>query len=136
MNSLQSQERYVVTDKRVIDVLGGVSEDLLKFRGAVHIWDEMVPDSGTTTATQETETGLGDSVGTPLQAGANGTEYHLNSQAMEYCVASRRDWVQTPFVRPENQDARVAQLLWAGQVCLNNRRKLGVMYDIDNSIAA
>ena len=136
MNSLSSQERYIVTDPRVIDVLGGIGEDMLKFRGAIHIWDEMVPDVGTTTATQETESGLGDSVGTPLATGANGTEFHLNSRAMEYVVASRRNWTQTPFVRPENQDARVAQLLWAGQVCLNNRRKHGVMYDIDNSIAA
>jgi len=136
MNSLQSQERYVVTDQRVIDVLGGIGDDLLKYRGAVHIWDEVVPDVGTSTATPETEEGFGDGVGTYLQSGAHGTEYHLNTRCMEYIVHSRRDFVSTPFIKPANQDARTSHLLWAGQLCVSNRRKQGVLYDIDNSIAS
>lgn len=103
-NSLEAKERYVVTDERVIDVLGGAGEDMLKYRGAIHIWDEVVPDVGTSTATAETELGKGDSVGSYLASGNNGTEYHLNSQAMEYIVHSARDWVPTQFVRPINQD--------------------------------
>ena len=128
-NSLQSQERYVVTNQRDIDVLGGAGDDMLKFRGAVHIWDEVVPDVGTSTATPETEEGFGDGVGTYLQSGAHGTEFHLNTQCMEYIVHSRRDWVNTPFVKPANQDARTSHLLFMGQLTVNNRRKQGVMYD-------
>lgn len=135
-NSLQSQERYVRDSPQTVDVLGGAAEDMLKFRGAIHIWDEVVPDVGASTATAETENGKGDGVGTYLQSGSHGTEYHLNSQAMEYIVHRQRDWVTTPFIKPVGQDARVAHMLWMGQVVVNNRRKLGVAYDIDNSISS
>ncbi len=129
-NSLQSQERYVRDNAREVDMLGGISDEMLKFKGAINIWDEVVPDTGTSTAE------LIDGVGTFQQSGAHGSEFMLNSAAMEYVVHSRRDFVTTPFVKPQNQDARVAHILWLGQVVVNNRRKLGVHYDIDNSIAA
>ena len=137
-NSLQSLERYTVTNQRIIDVLGGASEEMIKFRGAVHIWDEVVPDVGTSTATPETQNGAGDAVGTYLQSGAHGTEYHLNSRAMEYIYHPDANFETTPFQSTlvAGQDASVAYILWQGQQVLNNRRKLGVMYDIDNSIAA
>lgn len=134
--SLEHKERYIIDNQRMIDVLGGAGEDMLKFRGAVHIWDEVIPDVGTTTATPETIEGLGDGVGTYGVAGANGTEYHLNSEAMEYIVHTARDMVSTPFIKPVNQDARISHILWMGQMTLTNRRKVGVMDDIDTSIAA
>ena len=37
-----SLERYIITDKKTVDVLGGT--DALKFRGAAWIWDEVHPD--------------------------------------------------------------------------------------------
>jgi len=130
-NSLEAKERYIIEDPRTIDVLGGAGEEMLKYRGAVHIWDEVCPDVGTSTATPETETGKGDGVGSYLASGNNGTEYHLNSKAMEYIVHEARDWVATPFIKPVGQDARTSMLLWMGNVVVNNRRKLGVMYDQD-----
>jgi|GEM_PF-587308 len=135
-NSLQSQERYYVTDQRTIDMLGGAGEEMLKFRGAVHIWDEVVPDVGTTTATPETEAGKGDGVGTYLQSGAHGTEYYLNTKTFEYVCNPNRNWTATPFIKPANQDVRTSHLLWMGQLVCNNRRKNGVLYDIDNSIVS
>lgn len=135
-SSLEHKERYIINDQRTIDVLGGAQEDMLKFRGAVHIWDEVVPDVGTSTAIPETEVGAGDGVGTYGVAGTNGTEYFLNSEAMEYIVHTARDMVTTPFLKPVNQDARMAHILHMCQVTITNRRKLGVMYDIDTSIAA
>jgi len=135
-NSLERKERYTTLDMDMVNVLGGAAEDMLKYRNALHIWDEVVPDVGTSTATAARVEGDGSGVGTHLQSGAHGTEYHLNSKAMEYVVHSDRDWMTTPFVKPANQDARIAHLLWMGQLCISNRRKLGVMYDIDNSIAA
>ena len=126
-NALQNQERYMVTDKRVIDVLGGMNgaDDLLKFRGATFIWDEVVPDT-------ETNAELVDAVGTHTVS----TVFMINSQAMEIVVDQATDWISTPMVRPENQDARVGQLLWMGAHCVKNRRKLGVLYGISKSIVS
>lgn len=127
-NSLQSQERYFVEDQRVINVLGGASDEQLKFRNAVHIWDEKVPDVGTSTANPV------DAIGTSLQSGSHGTEYMIHSDSFEYIVHPEADWVQTPFRTPTNQDATHSHLMFMGQVVVNNRRKNGVMYDIDNTI--
>ena len=135
-SGLASQERYIVDRQRQIDVLGGPDDEGLMFRGAVHIWDEVEPDVGTSTATKETEAGLGDGVGTVDVAGTSGTEFHLNSKALELIVHTQRNWTPTPWVKPANGDSRTALLLWMGAQVVNNRRKNGVMYDIDTSIAA
>jgi hypothetical protein len=137
-NSLASLERYVITNQKMIDILGGVAEDLIKFRGAVNIWDEVVPDVGTSTATAETAEGEGDGVGTYLQSGAHGTEFHLNTKAMEYVYHPDANFTTTPFQSTlvAGQDASIAYILWQGQVTVKNRRKLGVLYDIDTSITA
>jgi hypothetical protein len=131
-NSLQNQERYVVTDERIINVLGG--GDMLKFKNAIHVWDEVVPDVGTSTAH------VVDSIGTlsngGLQSGAHSTEYYINAQAMEFVYEEETNWAHTPFQTPVGQDATVAHMLWMGQVCINNRRKLGVLYDCANNIAS
>jgi hypothetical protein len=119
-NGLSNQERYVVTDQRTIDILGG--SDLLKFRGAVRVWDEVVPDV-------ETNAEVVDGIGTFT----TGTSFYINSQAMEYIVDSQTDWITTPFVHPVGQDARVAEMLWMGAVGINNRRKLGVMKSIQRA---
>lgn len=120
-NALSNQERYIVTDKRVLDVLGGPngSDDLLKFRGAVFIWDEVVPDT-------ETNAEVVSAIGTFTL----GTIFFINSESFEYVVDSETDFVTTPFLRPENQDARVAQILWMGCVGVNQRRKNGQLQGI------
>jgi hypothetical protein len=137
-NSLHALESYTVSSQRTIDILGGVAEDLIKFRGAVNIWDEVVPDVGTSTATAETENGAGDAVGTYLQSGAHGTEFHINTKALEFVYHPDAYFTTTPFQSTlvAGQDASIAYILFQGQLCVNNRRKLGVHYDIDNSIAA
>jgi len=126
-NSLQNQERYMVTDKRVVDVLGGMNggDDLLKFRGATFIWDEVVPDT-------ETNAEVVDAIGTV----STSTVFFINSAGWEYVVDAETDWITTPMVRPENQDARVGQMLWMGATCLKNRRKQGVLYGISQSIVS
>ena len=53
-----------------------------------------------------------------------GHMYMLNSRYLEYVVDSETDLVNTDFVRPENQDAKVAQiLLMANLVCTNCARQ-------------
>ena len=125
--SLHNQERYFVTNQRVINILGGAEEDHLKFRGSTMVWDEVIPDVGTTTAD------VVDGIGT---IGQQGTAYFLNSRYLEYDVHRDANWTQTPFITPVNQDATVAHLLWQGQLCMSNRRKHGILYDIDLTIAA
>lgn len=119
-NGLSNQERYVVTDQRTIDILGG--SDMLKFRGAVRIWDEVVPDV-------ETNAEVVDAIGTFT----TGTSFYINSNAMEWIVDSQTDWITTPFVHPVGQDARVSEMLWMGAMGINNRRKLGVMKSIQRA---
>lgn len=119
-NGLSNQERYVVTDQKTIDILGG--SDMLKFRGAVRVWDEVVPDV-------ETNAEVVDGIGTFTA----GTSFFINSNAMEYIVDSQTDWITTPFVHPVGQDARVSEMLWMGAIGVNNRRKLGVMKGIQRT---
>lgn len=122
-NSLQNQERYIVTSERVLNVLGG--SEALKFRGGVMVWDEVVPDP-------DTNADIVDSIGTVSAS----TEYYLNTQTWRYIVDTETDFITTPFVRPENQDARVSQILWMGATAVNNRRKNGVRYSISRSITS
>lgn len=122
-NSLQNQERYIIDTPRIVNVLGG--SEGLKFRGGVFTWDEVVPDP-------ETNAEIVDAIGTVSAS----TIYFLNTQTWRYIVDSETDFITTPFIRPENQDARVAQILWMGAMAVNNRRKNGVLYGISRSIVS
>lgn len=121
--SQQSLERYVVTDKKVIDVLGGA--DALKFRGMALVWDEVYPDV-------KTNANPIDGIGTFSKSGC----HMLNTDFIEFMSDSQTDFITTPFVRPENQDARVAQILWMGALGVSNRRKHGVHFNVSQSIAS
>jgi hypothetical protein len=121
--ALQTNERYVITNERTVDILGGT--EALAFRTAAFIWDEVVPDV-------EDGADVVDSIGTI----ANSTVYFINSQAMDFIVDAQTNMVATPFVRPTNQDARTSQVLWMGAVGTNNRRKLGVLEGISQSITS
>ena len=121
--ALQQNERYIIDDKKTVDILGG--SDALAFRGAAFIWDEVVPDP-------DTSWNALDGVGTH----SNETIYFINSQAMSFVTDTETDFITTDFVRPENQDAKVAQVMWMGATTVNNRRKLGVMSSISPSIVA
>lgn len=122
-NALQSQERYVINEARTVDVLGGT--DALAFRRAAFIWDEVVPDP-------ETNADIVDGIGT-ITASAI---YFINSQSMVWVYHPDANFTTTPFMRPENQDASVAQILWMGAVGTNNRRKNGVLDGIAQNIVA
>jgi hypothetical protein len=120
-NGLQAQERYVVTDSRVIDILGGT--DALKFRGMTLLWDEVVPDVATNA---EVVDGIG--------SVSKSTCWFLNSESLEIITDSETDFITTPFVRPQDQDAKVAQILWMGAMGVNNRRKNGVHGNVSQTI--
>lgn len=126
--SLTQNERYLVDSKKTLDVLGG--SDALKFRGATWFWDEVMPDVRTN-ATIVT-IGSDAAVGTDTLS----TVYFVNSQTFDFIVESDTDMDTTPFLRPENQDASVAQILWMGAVGVNNRRKNGVLRGISRTITS
>jgi len=106
-----------------VDILGGT--DSLAFRSAAFIWDEVVPDP---------ETPYNPVDGTGTQSAS--TIYFINSDALSFITDSATDFITTDFVRPENQDAKVAQVMWMGALTVNNRRKLGVMGGISRSITS
>ena len=90
--------------------------DNIRLKGSMLFWDEVVPtgiDSG----------GLGSTT-------YDGTLYFLNSSFLELCVDVNTDLITSPFIRPENQDARTAQVLFMGELTTSNRRKQGVAFDI------
>jgi len=121
--ALTVNDRYVKEDKRTVDILGG--SEALAFRGSVMVWDEVVPDA-------QTNASVVDGIGTVTTS----NYYLINSEAMEFVTDSQTDFITTPFVRPENQDAKVAQILWMGALGTNNRRKNGVLYNVSQSITA
>lgn len=55
----------------------------------------------------------------------SGVMYFLNSDVMELVVDPDTDFKMTEWVKPSNQDARVAQYLVALELVIKNRRKLG-----------
>lgn len=79
----------------------------LKFKGAIVGWDDKCPATS-----------------------ALGNMYFLNSKFIQWTVDAETDFTTTPFVRPENQDAKTAQILVMAQLCTSNPRSMGVIYDI------
>ena len=124
-NSLQSQERFATTDQTIFDVLKGAGGETLKFRGAFWVWDEVVPDV-------KTNADLVDNVGTVSLS----TVHFMNSNAMQIIVDRDSNWNMSPMVQPENQRARTGNMIWMGANTCNNRRKLGVLMGISQSIVA
>jgi hypothetical protein len=112
-NSLGTKIRY--TDTKMADM----GFDTVKLMGATLIWDEMVPDieAGTTAITK-------------------GTLFLLNSKFYHLVIDSQTDIVTTPFIEPENQTAKTAKILFMGNAGVSNIRKHGVLYAINQNIAA
>ena len=83
------------------------------------VWDEFMPDyySGTVTQTK-------------------GSWLMLNTQCWGISVDKQTNFAPTPFVKPENQDAKTSHLLWLGSVGCSNRRKQGIYGRIDETIAS
>lgn len=113
-NSLDQLKRY-----RQNDDLASMGFDNVKLKGATLIWDELVPD-----------------VDTGAAAITKGTAFFLNTKFYKLTIDKETDFVTTPFVEPENQTAKTAKVLFMGQTCVNNYRKIGVAYAISQSIAA
>ena len=123
-NALSLNERYLITNQKTVDILGGTSA--LAFREAAFIWDEVCPDVGNNGSTI-------DSIGLSSGDIQKDTVFFLNSDSMEWIYDAETNFITTPMVRPENQDARTGQILFMGIMGCNNRRKNAVAYNIQHT---
>lgn len=78
----------------------------LMFRNAPMFWDDYCQDGGL---------------------------YMLNTDFLKWIVNSDRDMTPTPFKVPTNQDGKVAQILWAGNLTSSNCRHQGKFTALTNA---
>lgn len=117
-NALRGQIRYTDTSE------GAVGFDKIMFKNNCPIyWDEMMPDIYT---------------GVAFDSGSYAKEsiYVLNSRFMQVKYDPDKNFTASPFIKPENQDARTSQILWYGNLCWTQLRKHGVAYKIDGTISS
>jgi hypothetical protein len=112
--ALADNQRYVDTD------LAELGFDNVKLKGAVMIWDELVPDiySGT------------------VAPGTYGSAFYLNTAYFKLVIDEQTDFVTTPFVEPENQTAKTAKVLFMGNTTCSNARKIGCLWRIPLSLTS
>lgn len=60
----------------------------------------------------------------------SGVIYLLNSKALELVQHSQRLFSMSEWVKPADQDLKVAQVFWAGELTTRNRRKLGSLTSV------
>ena len=60
----------------------------------------------------------------------SGTMNFLSSDAIKLVTSKGTNFITTPFIKPTNQDAKTAQILWAGQLASDNIRRLGKLTGI------
>lgn len=84
-----------------------------KFKKAIVAFDQLVPNVYAGTTDTSTATG--------------GTAYFINTQFFKLRYESDTNFVTTEFQKPVDQDARVAHVLWMGNLTCSNRRKQGVI---------
>lgn len=57
----------------------------------------------------------------------SGKMYFLSSDSLKLVTNKGTNFITTKFIQPANQDAKVAQILWAGQLASDNIRRLGFL---------
>ncbi len=56
------------------------------------------------------------------------TVYALNTDYIEMTAMASCNFITTPFQKPDNQDAKVAQILWMGNLTCSNRAMQGIIH--------
>lgn len=96
----ESYESKLVPTLRNQDTkLGDLGFDALKFKGAEITWSDNCP---------------------------TGYMYFLSTEYMKLYTHKQRDFSTTPFMKPHNQDGRIAYIQVMGNLTTSNRRRLGV----------
>jgi hypothetical protein len=101
---------YLQVYRRLAETDSNYPFENIKFRRALLTWDEFVPDVDSQTASTATF----------------GSMYFLNTKFISMKYDEQTNFVATPFMKPINQDARVAHILWMGNMCVSNRRKQAI----------
>lgn len=110
---------YYQVYRRTLDTADDMPFENVRFKRAILTWDEFVPDIMNGTLTPNT---------------GNGTMYFFNTKFLAVKYDRETNFVATPFMKPVNQDARVAHILWMGNLCMSNRRKQGVWFNLPRTL--
>jgi hypothetical protein len=92
--------------------------DAAAFHGHPLTWDVFMPNVST---------------GLVAQVTTQGTLYMLSPQFIEIEYDPETNFMNTDFVTPPDQDAKSSKLLWYGAWGVSQRRKQGVLFDIDTT---
>lgn len=106
----ENRDKLRFSDTNLMDV--GFTN--FRFKKATLMWDENIM-SGNGIETSETT------------SAAHHIMYSLNSEFLSLTLHPRRNFVMTPFITPTDQDAKVAQILVAGNMTCSNMRFQGVL---------
>lgn len=97
----------------------------LKWKNSTVTWDEFVPSANANTAT------------VAVDSSTDGTMYFLNTKFIKVFYDSQTNFTQTEWKSAYNQpNAQTKHILWMGNTAITNRRKLGVLYGINTTIAS
>lgn len=100
---------------------GDIPFHALAFYGEPVVWDEDMPDwDGGDNALDTTK----------------GTWVMLNMKFFKAKFDPSANFDVGPFIRPHNQLVKTALVSWRGAVCTSNRKKHGVLYGIDTTVAS
>lgn len=112
---------YYAVYRRQADSDNNYPFENILFRNAIVVWDENFPNLGAGTLDPSAPNGGGMAM--------------INTKFMKIRYESETDFIQTPPVRPANQDVYVSHILWMGNITCNNRRKLGVGFNIPRTLS-
>lgn len=112
-STITVNERYVKEGNIADSALANAGFEVLKFKSLGMVMDNLVNN-------------------TSIAAGATNQEIEAcNTDFMKLVIGSGRNFMMTPFIRPYNQEAKIAQIILYAQYILNNRALQGRMDDID-----
>lgn len=112
-STITINERYVKEGNIGDSALANAGFEVLKFKGTSMVLDNLVNN---------------------VSIAPNATNQEIeacNTDFMKLVIGSGRNFMMTPFIRPYNQEAKVAQIILYAQYILNNRALQGRMDDID-----
>jgi len=61
---------------------------------------------------------------------ASDDAYFLNTKYIQLVTGAGKDFVNTPFIKPDNGDYKTCQILWYGNLVCSNRARQGVLHTI------
>lgn len=114
----ETYEASLTVNERFIDMkLGDAGFQNLMYKGTPFVFDEDMPNAG-----------LFPSAGSDT---LNQELLMLNSDFLRFVLGKGKNFVVTEMQRPENQDAKVSQVLMYGNLTTNNRARQGRLTNID-----